>query len=148
MRRLVHIVVLAALVLSFGKAPFEHAHASDPHHEHANGVSHTHWQSEPNDDGSDAPRCRAQTNSDARMLDWMPGDGRPPVYFAVVLPSSCSPIPAPLTSEFPRHCHGHDPPALNQPHSSRPSSLSPPQAHSSCAFLQPRSKESDSIEVA
>lgn len=114
MRRLTHIAVLVAFVFSFGKAPFDHNHDSDPHHKHATGISHTHWPSEPDDHKSDGPRLSATDHSDVRMLDWIPSDGRTPDYFAVDLPESIAfAVPAPLTvrvSETP--ARAHDPPAL------------------------------------
>jgi hypothetical protein len=101
-------------VLSFGKAPFEHTHDSDPHHEHANGISHTHWPSKQDHDTSDGPRLSSTDNSDARMLDWIPSDGRTPNYYAVDLPESIAfAVPAPLTVRVPETSpRGHDPPAL------------------------------------
>jgi hypothetical protein len=113
-RRLTHIAVLVAFVLSFGKAPFEHTHDSDPHHKHANGISHTHWPSERDHDTSGAPGLSGTDHFDARMLDWIPSDGRTPDYFAVGLPESIAlPIPAPLTARVPKtSARGHDPPAL------------------------------------
>jgi hypothetical protein len=109
-----HIAVLAALLFSFGKAPFDHNHDSDPHHKHATGISHTHWPSEPDHHRSDSPRLSATDHSDARMLDWLPSDGRTPDYFAVDLPESIAfAAPARLTVRVPEtSARGHDPPAL------------------------------------
>jgi hypothetical protein len=112
-RRFTLIAVLAALVLSFGKAPFEHTHDSDPDHQHATGISHTHWGEAVSDTGTDES-WTAGENSDARMVDWIPGDGRAPVHFAVVLPESvAAPIPAMLIVRVPETAsRGHDPPVL------------------------------------
>ena len=115
MQAIVHIAVLVTLVLSFAKAPFEHTHDSDPHHEHANGISHTHWANDPpRYDSSDAPRLYGTNNSDARMLDWIPGDGRAPIYFAVDLPEAVAmAIPSPLVVRVPETAsRGHDPPTF------------------------------------
>ena len=114
MRSALHIGVLTALLLSYGKAPFEHTHDSDPHHEHATGISHTHWANEKNHDSSDAPGLMAEEHSDARMLDWIPGDGRATIYFAMTLPESVAVIiPPPLIVRVPETAsRGHDPPPL------------------------------------
>lgn len=111
MRSLIHIGVLAALVLSFAKAPFDHTHHSDPHHEHATGLAHAHFK-------TDGPEGRPSWatkdhDSDARMLDWLPGDGRFPIRHEIALPES---VAAPVLivqivrlPEIPSR--GHDPPS-------------------------------------
>ena len=87
-RELIHLGVAAGLLLSFAQAPFQHAHASDPHHEHAQGFAHTHWKANPDGsawEGDDHA-------SDARMIDWLAGDGSAPSKFVVELPDSLAKI--------------------------------------------------------
>jgi len=113
-RSLLHLGVAAGLLLSFAQAPFQHAHASDPHHEHAQGFSHTHWKSSPEDAAWEAD----DHGSDARMIDWLAGDGSAPAKFIAELPASAAGIVvAPqrvrVAEPTPRN---HDPPWRVIPH--------------------------------
>jgi hypothetical protein len=84
-RGLSHLGVVASLLLSFGQAPFQHAHASDPHHEHAQGLTHAHWNDHPEDGHS----WEADDHdSDARIVDWLAGDGTAPTKFVAALAES------------------------------------------------------------
>jgi hypothetical protein len=83
-RRTLHLCVVVSLLASFAQAPLQHAHASDPHHKHARGIAHVHWKSL-SEDGS----WKADDHgSDARMIDWLAGDGKVPAKLAVALPNS------------------------------------------------------------
>lgn len=89
MRSVLHLGAVTSLLLSFAQAPFRHAHARDPHHEHARGFAHTHWKSTIPDGpvwSGDDP------DSDARILDWLAGDGRAPAKFLVALPESVADV--------------------------------------------------------
>lgn len=88
MRALIHLGIAGSLLLSFAQAPFLHSHPSDPHHEHARGFAHTHWQT-----SSDGPAWKTNDyDSDARILDWLAGDGNSPAKFVVALPESLNEI--------------------------------------------------------
>lgn len=108
MRGLFHLGVVASLLLSFGQAPFQHSHASDPHHEHARGFTHTHWKGHPDGRSLEA----GDHDSDARMINWLAGDGSAPARFLVVLPESIE--QAVVTVQVARIAeltrHNHDPP--------------------------------------
>ena len=110
MRGVLHLGVVASLLLSFAQAPFQHAHASDPHHGHAQGFTHTHWN-QPTDGRSWEVEDH---DSDARMLDWLAGDGSAPAKFVVALPESIAQTV--LTVQVARipelTSHNHDPPDL------------------------------------
>ncbi len=97
------------LVLSFVQAPFQHIHASDPHHRHAKGFVHAHWShgSRP------GVTATAKYDSDALPLAWFAGDGRAAVQFAFTLveaptvPVPVMPAGEAIEQPSPR---GHDPP--------------------------------------
>jgi len=114
MRGVFQLGVVASLLLAFAQAPFNHAHASDPDHEHARGFAHTHWES--NHDGS-AWESDGHA-SDARMIDWLAGDGSAPAKFVPELPDSLAEVvlvrQAVQTPDLmPRN---HDPPWRSIPH--------------------------------
>lgn len=105
----VHIGVVASLLLALGQAPFRHTHESDPHHGHATGLAHSHLKIVvPSGTAWEAP----DSDSDARMLDWLAGDGKAPVKLKAELPESVlPPMPVAAFSQTrtasPR---SHDPP--------------------------------------
>jgi len=104
-----HLGVVACLLLSFAQAPFQHTHESDPHHAHAKGFGHAHW----NSNSAHGPTWEADNHdSDARMLDWLAGDGSAPVKFVVALPEFITQTV--LTVQVTRipelTPHNHDPP--------------------------------------
>jgi hypothetical protein len=105
---------LASLLLSFAQAPFQHAHASDPHHEHAQGFAHMHWNVHPDDRSWEAD----DHDSDARMIDWLAGDGSAPAKFVVALPDAVvDVVVAVLAVRVPELTpHNHDPPWRLIPH--------------------------------
>jgi hypothetical protein len=96
------------LSLSFAQAPFQHAHASDPHHVHARGFTHAHWGAYPDGGSWEA----GDHESDARMIDWLAGDGSAPATFVVVLPdASASVVVAVHAVRVPEFTpRNHDPP--------------------------------------
>jgi hypothetical protein len=107
-RGLIHLGVAAGLLLSFAQAPFQHAHASDPHHEHAQGFTHVHWRANP-----DGPVWEDDDHaSDARMIDWLAGDGSASAKFVVELPDSLTEVVLVRESfRIPELIpHNHDPP--------------------------------------
>jgi hypothetical protein len=110
-RSVLHLGAVASLLFSFVQAPFLHAHASDPHHEHAQGFAHTHW-----DNISAQGHSWDADNhvSDARMLDWLAGDGSAPAKFLVALPESVAQAVVPVqVARIPKlTSHNHDPPDL------------------------------------
>jgi hypothetical protein len=108
-RESLHLGVLISLLLSFAQSPFQHWHASDPDHEHAQGFAHTHWK----DYSGHGVSWEADNHdSDARMLDWLAGNGNAPARFIVALPESI--IQTPLAVQVARipelTPHNHDPP--------------------------------------
>jgi len=110
-RVLLHLSAVASLLFSFVQAPFLHAHASDPHHEHAQGFAHTHW-----DNASAQGQSWEADNhdSDARMIEWVAGDGSAPVKFLLTVPECVQHgvfcVQVARTPELtPRN---HDPPGL------------------------------------
>lgn len=110
MRNLLYLAALASLLLSFAQAPFQHRHASDPHHEHAKGFSHTHWKN----NSADSRSWEADDHdSDARMIDWLAGDGSSPAKFVVDLPDSLADVVLPVhVVRIPElTTHNHDPPS-------------------------------------
>jgi hypothetical protein len=114
MRGLIHLGAVAGLLISSVQAPFQHAHASDPHHDHARGLVHGHWDVH----GEDRALEADDHDSDARTIDWFAGDGSAPAKFAVTLPESIAEIvltarPVWATELTP---HNHDPPAQLVPH--------------------------------
>ncbi len=114
MRSLLHLGVAAGLLLSFAQAPFQHAHASDPHHEHAKGFTHTHWAGNP-----DGPAWETDDHdSDARTIDWLAGDGNAPAKFVVALPDSLPGVVLFVhVVRIPELTpHNHDPPWRLIPH--------------------------------
>jgi hypothetical protein len=110
-RRVLHLGAVASLLLSFVQAPFLHAHASDPHHEHAQGFTPTHWNTSPSEGASWEADDH---NSDARMIQWLAGDGSAPGKFLPALPESVAQTV--LTVQVARipelTSHNHDPPDL------------------------------------
>ncbi len=113
-RGLFHLGVVASLLFSFGQAPFQHAHASDPHHEHARGFTHTHWKAQPDNRSLEAD----DHDSDARMIDWLAGDGNAPAKFVVALPDTLNEIVLAVhVVRIPELTpHNHDPPWRLIPH--------------------------------
>lgn len=107
MRGAFHLGVVATLMLAFSQAPFSHTHESDPHHEHAQGLVHTHSKGH----ASSGPAWRDR-NSDTRSLEWLLGDGKSPVRLAAALPETVAlPEPAVQPSLVPDlTAHNHDPP--------------------------------------
>ncbi|MEX2262714.1 MAG: hypothetical protein WD696_12230 [Bryobacteraceae bacterium] len=108
-RGLFHLGVVASLLLSFAQAPFQHAHASDPRHEHAQGFTHTHWK-----DHSEAGHSAEvdDHDSDARMIDWLAGDGTAPAKFVAALAKSAGQVVLAVhVVRIPELTpHNHDPP--------------------------------------
>jgi len=110
-RGLFHFGVVASFLLTFARAPFQHFHPSDPQHEHDRGFAHTHWGNV----FSDGPSWDAKDHdSDARLLDWLAGDGSATAKVTVALPHSigraCFTIHvAPFPEITP---HNHDPPGI------------------------------------
>jgi hypothetical protein len=110
---LFHSGVLAMLLLSFAQASFHHAHASDPHHEHAQGFAHTHWRPI-----SESQSWQTDTHdSDARVIDWIAGDGSSPAKLVIALPDSLYEIVvAVCLAHVPELTpHNHDPPSRLSP---------------------------------
>jgi len=108
-RGLTHLGVVASLLFSFAQAQFQHAHESDPHHAHARGFVHAHW----NLGSAHGPVWESDDHdSDARMLDWLAGDGSAPGKFVVALPESVTqPVVTVQSTQMPELTpHNHDPP--------------------------------------
>ncbi|MBI4904853.1 MAG: hypothetical protein HY820_14530 [Acidobacteria bacterium] len=114
MRSLLNLGVVASLLLSFAQAPFLHAHASDPHHEHARGLTHTHWKAPPASRSLEAD----DHDSDARMIDWLAGDGSAAAKFVLALPDTSAEIVLIVrVVRIPElTTHNHDPPWRLIPH--------------------------------
>jgi hypothetical protein len=113
-RALIHFGVTATLLLSFAEAPFQHAHASDPSHEHAQGLTHTHWKAHQGN-----PAWQAEDHdSDARTIDWLAGDGRTSARFVAELPDSIAGVVFIVEAVRPPELipHNHDPPQWPVPH--------------------------------
>lgn len=84
-RSVFYLGAVVSLLLSFAQAPFQHTHKSDPRHLHAKGFGHAHWSTS----STHGLAWEADNNdSDARMLNWLAGDGRAAAKFAVALPES------------------------------------------------------------
>ena len=101
--------MVASLLLAFTQAPFNHTHESDPHHEHAEGFVHAHWD----DHVPIGPGWEEDDHdSDARSLDWFAGDGKSPIKVAATLPETVIlPTPTVRTSRIAELIpHNHDPP--------------------------------------
>jgi hypothetical protein len=108
-RGITPLSIVASLLLSLALAPVRHTHDSDPDHEHAKGFIHAHWNGNPaNDPAWDVDNH----DSDARMLDWLAGDGSAPAKFVVALPESIAqPVLAVQVTWIPSlTAHNHDPP--------------------------------------
>ncbi len=114
MHKLISISTLVLLVLSFGEAPFEHVHASDPDHDHARGLSHMHGMLLRADEPS---LTEVDPGSDARMVEWLAGDGRFPIeQKALPAPSIAVPVfNTLLVSPLEILSRGHDPPSRSNP---------------------------------
>jgi hypothetical protein len=110
-RFLLHFGAVASLLCSFVQAPFLHVHAGDPHHGHARGFAHTHstsslpsgpvWKTDEHD-------------SDARMIQWLAGDGSTPGNVLPALAESIEQVVLTIqTAWIPElTSHNHDPPRL------------------------------------
>lgn len=108
-RCVTHLGVMASLILSFAQAPFQHTHESDPHHPHAKGFVHWHW----NSNSAHGLTWEADNHdSDARTLDWLAGDGSAPVKFVVALLESITQpvLRVQVTRISELTPHNHDPP--------------------------------------
>jgi hypothetical protein len=109
-----HLGVAVVLCFSFARAPLQHAHASDPHHEHARGFAHFHWA----DYSKDRLVEDYDPDSDARMIDWLAGDGNGPTEFVIALQDCLIavvlvPQDVRIRELTPRN---HDPPSRLIPH--------------------------------
>ncbi len=116
MRFVFHLGVAASLLLAFAQAPFRHVHEGDPLHEHAHGFAHTHLDRHSHDEHEhDGLAVEADNHdSDARLIDWLAGDGTSPVKFALALPESIvEPTFLIRIAEVPElQTRNHDPPTL------------------------------------
>lgn len=106
--------MVASLVFAFAQSSFQHTHASDPEHEHARGLSHAHWVDDHHDDHHDEGPTIEESDhaSDARLLDWLAGDGSSSIKFVPDLPSSIvQPLLVVQVSVLPDFApRNHDPP--------------------------------------
>jgi len=101
--------MVASLLFSFAQAPVQHTHASDPSHAHARGFIHAHWSAS----SANGPVWDVDNHdSDARMTEWLAGDGSSPAKFAVALPESVAQPVATFQAAWVVDLtpHSHDPP--------------------------------------
>ena len=111
MRSVVHLGVAASLLFAFEQAPFQHIHETDPHHDHAHGFAHLHWETFQHD----GQVIHAEDHdSGMRMVDWLAGDGTSLIKFVPGLPQSVlAPKVVVLTDlVLLGETHNHDPPFL------------------------------------
>lgn len=84
---MLHLGVVASLVFAFAQSPFQHTHDRDPEHEHARGLSHAHWIDD-HDEPEGPTLDEVDQDSDARLQDWLAGDGTSLAKFVPDLPVS------------------------------------------------------------
>lgn len=108
-RKAFYLGLVVSILLTFVQAPFLHIHAGNASHDHAHGFVHMHWSADHTGGGT----VEADDHeSDARSLNWVPGNGESSVRFvailseAVVLPELIS-QPSLIPDLVP---HNHDPP--------------------------------------
>jgi len=109
--KILHLGVVASLMVAFAQSPFQHTHDSDPDHDHAVGFSHAHWVEDHHE--PEGPTLDDDDHdSDARLQDWIGGDGTPFVKFVPDLPVSIvQPLQLVQVSVLPELTpQNHDPP--------------------------------------